>query len=465
MQPSRRADQDVVLYGYQSTGHEWLADQTAGMLADEMGLGKTVQAIRAADSLQLRNLLIVVPAVALYNWQAEVWRFSLFERNVQVIATGRDRVQPDATVVVVTHTLITKPAVRAQLVARTWDVVIVDEADAFKTATAQRTVALYGTGCCRAPGCVAAAADRVWTLTGTPAPNHAGELWTHLRALRPETITDPNTGRPYSYHAFLYRYCLVKATRYGPQVLGNNPRHVEELKARALRPFILRRMKRDVLPDLPPIAFDVTVLAPDHVPAEVTQLEAELGEELVAILETCEDEREVYRRLEKHEESMSRLRRWMGMLKVTPTIELLRHHFEQKPGAKVVLFAHHRDVIDRFMAEAKVVGWGAVKVDGSVGSKPKFDAVERFQNDPDCVLFVGQLQAASTAVTLTASSDVMFAEASWTPRDNQQAAARAHRISQTDPVRVQFLSLAGSIDEAVAGVLARKVRALRELYA
>jgi len=100
---------------------------------------------------------------------------------------------------------------------------------------------------------------------------------------------------------------------------------------------------------------------------------------------------------------------------------------------------------------------------GGTTEKDRVKAIDDFQTDPNVRLIAAQLTAASTAVTLTAASDVLFLEQSWTPAVNAQAAKRAHRIGQTRPVHVRTLVIANSIDEAVAETLARKTEMLSEL--
>ena len=118
------------------------------------------------------------------------------------------------------------------------------------------------------------------------------------------------------------------------------------------------------------------------------------------------------------------------------------------------MFAHHSDVID--LLETELADYNPAIIDGRTSQRDREEAVYRFQNDPTCRVFIGQLQAASTAITLTASSNVVFAEADWTPAINAQAAARAHRIGQPSAVVARFALLDGTLDALVMKILARK---------
>jgi SWI/SNF-related matrix-associated actin-dependent regulator 1 of chromatin subfamily A len=159
--------------------------------------------------------------------------------------------------------------------------------------------------------------------------------------------------------------------------------------------------------------------------------------------------------------ALARLRRLTGIAKAKATADLVRHELVCGALEKVVVFAHHSEVL-RTLASA-LARFGVVTVDGGTSPSRRQTAIDRFQIDPATRVFLGQITAASTAITLTAASHVVFAEASWVPGDNLQAAKRCHRIGQTRPVLARFISLAGSLDEAITEVLRRKTRLLAQL--
>jgi SWI/SNF-related matrix-associated actin-dependent regulator 1 of chromatin subfamily A len=112
---------------------------------------------------------------------------------------------------------------------------------------------------------------------------------------------------------------------------------------------------------------------------------------------------------------------------------------------KIVVFAHHAAVIDALMDGLK--DYLPVKLDGRIGAVEKQRAVDTFQNNKDCRVFVGQMQAAGVGITLTAASNVVFVESSWVSGDIAQAVDRCHRIGQKDSVLAQFLVIRGSLEE------------------
>jgi SNF2 family DNA or RNA helicase len=441
------------LYPHQATGRDWLASHKVGLLADEQGLGKTITAIVAADKIRASRVLVVSPTVVLWNWAAEFAAWSP-GRKCQVISTGKQRLDDDADVVVVTHGLLLRPFILDQLIRADWTVVIVDEAHAFKSRDAKRTRALYGS--------VIGAARACWILTGTPCPNHAGELWTHLDALAPGRIELDGGGRQLREHEFVDRFCHWRQTPYGRKVTGNRRDRLPELKKR-LDGFILRRLKKNELKDLPPIRFETVHLRPLKLPAALAALSGTLSGRVEEALAGAEDAADVFERL-KDSEDFTRFRRLCGMAKAEPVAELLEQELESGSLEKVVIFAWHGAVIEK-LAE-KLERFGCMTITGATPALERRQIVERFQM-PTVVshrrVLVANIIAGGVGITLTAASDVVFAEQSWTPGDNAQAADRCHRIGQTEKVRVRFVSLAGTIDEAVTATLRTKARMIREV--
>ena len=129
---------------------------------------------------------------------------------------------------------------------------------------------------------------------------------------------------------------------------------------------------------------------------------------------------------------------------------------------KVVIFAYHREVISQ-LAEGLSNNFGVVTLTGASTTKERQHAVDTFQKDPYTQIFIGQIQAAGTGITLTAASTVIFAEFTWTPSDLAQAIDRCHRIGQKDNVTAQFLTLAKSIDEKMLETNIKKKLIINEL--
>jgi SNF2 family DNA or RNA helicase len=462
-------------FSYQVQAILWLAQRRVAILALEMGLGKTGVAIRAADQLKLRKILVVCPAVALTNWAREFAAWQLIPRTVACVHQSKDR--PKADVIIVNYDKLSRNSV-ADLLDQPWDLVIFDEAHALKSPSAKRVKVAYGKLYCPLgdpdQGGIVSRAGYVWCLTATPIPNNLSEIWTHLRALAPQLLPTGPNGRPLNQWQFNERYCECRDTPFGVQIIGNKQSALPEIRA-MLAPFVLRRRKRDVLPDLPPIRFTTTIIEPDEIDPELKRLETHRDvEELARTLEAAKAAQELDGGLVSREERfdlletlanrpghIATLRRMTSLVKVDPALALLVDELESGALDKVIVFAVHRETLG--LLERGLTKFGPVMIHGGTSPTHRQRAIDSFQLEPSTRVFIGQIQACGTAINLTAASDVVFVEASWVPSDNAQAASRAHRIGTTSAVLVRFLALAGSVDELVQETLARKTAAIAEI--
>lgn len=420
------------LYPYQFVGAKFLAERRYAYLADDMGLGKTIQGVAACDLVGATNVLVICPAVARCNWVRECEAHQKITRPVAEVQGPKSTI-PSGGVVVISYDFAKK--FQERVVGRRWAVIILDEAQYLKTPSSARTRAILGPNTDGLFGLVGSA-SRVWALSGTPIPNNASELWSILNVFCKDRL--PRGG----FFGFCRRYCEGYTGDYGFVVTGL--KNGNELR-KIMRPFFIRRKKAGVLPELPPIRFE-TVTLESACDAKKILADVEVPDGLIAALDKGTLPKDL-------PGDVATLRRLTGLLKVLPAINLLAH--EMATGlSKVVVFAYHRDVITELMNGLKA--FGPVTVHGGVSRKNRQDAIDRFQTDPSCRVFVGQLTAAGTAITLTAASDVLLVECSWVPADNLQAAMRVHRIGQENSVLVRFVALAKSLDERITAVVRRK---------
>lgn len=422
------------LFQYQETGAQWLATVGRGLLADEPGLGKTAQAIAAAAAVGAMKRLVLCPASVVENWRRETKRF-----DFRGCEEGRWRVE-------------SYDMARGRnfefLIGIEYDLVICDEAHMLKTRDTKRTQAVFGKKCDGVGGLIEKA-KHVFLLTGTPMPGHPAELWPMLRAVMPDAIKGLKTGKPVAYWPFAMRYCKMERNYLGHDTIVGG-KNLPELRER-MKPFVLRRKKADVLKDLPPIRFDVLPLTGK---IDMKGLEAEY--EMIA--KALEDGGiEALKAIAPH---VATLRRLTGVAKVAPVIEWVKDQLDGGMG-KIVLFAQHREVVEALTMRVWPM---AARVWGDTPAKDRQAEVDRFQNDPECRIFIGQIQAAGTGITLTAASDLVFVESSWTPTDNIQAAMRINRIGQKNACMVRFATIAGSIDEQIQRACARKLEDIRALF-
>lgn len=435
------------LFPYQLAGAHWLAARTRALLADEMGLGKTCQAIYACDLIQAKTILVLCPAGARDNWVAEFARCSAITRSQTVLWTRASG--PAADLTICSYDYVATSDANSPCYAKRWEVVIFDEAQYLKNRTAKRT---------RHALALARAARHVFALSGTPAPNHAGELFPLLHFFGALGTLD--------YWSYLRRYCRVVDTVYGPQIHGSQ--RIPELRAR-MAPYILRRKKEDVMSELPPISFshvavaagpvDVSCYFKELIGTPRAQFEARLQRQQAAIdaVISCLGTGDGgLRALAPLQTTCSESRRVVGLQKVASVADLVARELTDRAYDKLVVFGIHRDVLQEL--RERLSAFKAAVIYGGTPPEKRTKHLYQFQTNPRARVLLANIQAAGTAINLTAAHQVAFIEASWVPAENAQAAMRCHRIGQTKPVTVRFFYLPGSSDERVQKVLCRKTR-------
>jgi SWI/SNF-related matrix-associated actin-dependent regulator 1 of chromatin subfamily A len=324
--------------------------------------------------------------------------------------------------------------------------IVLDEAHYLKNHDAKRTRLIYGPRCDGING-VVENVPKVVLLSGTPAPNNTAELWPHLRATYPQAIPDLERGRPMNLWQFRARYSVLEQTQYGERVIGS--KNTASLR-QACAPYFIRIRGADVLKDLPPIVWSTDPVAGEAPPLPRALQEAAglEGEQLLQWMQG-------------NDIALATVRRLFGMAKVAGSVEWIDYFLENNPDRSLVVFAHHRDVLlalaGRLQAHQPIV------VHGGTPLTHRAAAVEQFQARKGR-LWLGQMQASGTAITLTAASDVLFVEQDWTPSTMAQAAARTHRIGQTRPVMARVLYLDDSLDDAISEVLTRKAREIAQMF-
>jgi SWI/SNF-related matrix-associated actin-dependent regulator 1 of chromatin subfamily A len=436
---------------YQAEGAGFLADTStkAALLGDEPGLGKTRQAIAASDTIGARRILVLCYAIAKSHWQREFTELQAIRRKVQVLSSQRDLIAPEEhspdLVVIANYDLIQQSdqPLRRKLCAGHWDALILDEAHVLKNPDAKKTRYIYGKTLDGKTGLVSHA-ESVFVLTGTPMPNHAGELWTHFHALAPDLIPDPlRPNQPLSYLNYLQRYATIEATPWGNKITGS--KNLQDLNKR-LAPFMLRRRKKDVLRDLPPLDFVLYPLTLEAPPQYDHSLDNADDGQLEHIL--------------TKPGTLSTVRRVLGEAKALPAVTLAVSELEADPHTKLILFAHHLSVLDLMHQGFVNAGHKVAQIDGRTSATERDLNIDAFQHHPGYRVFLGQTTAAGTSITLHASSNVLIVEPSFVPKDNVQAASRAHRFGQKNSVLVRYLYVPDTLDERVIRILLRKTRAI-----
>jgi SNF2 family DNA or RNA helicase len=436
------------LYPFQNAGVEIILRNKSTLLSDEMGLGKTPMAIAACNHIKPKTVLIICPATLKREWLKAWRRWSTLCQCID-IAEGNN--WPDAKIVIINYDILKRHA--NNLYNRTWDVLICDEIHYAKNNQAQRTKAIFG-----GIGTPAIQAEKKIYLTGTPIQNRPIELYPIIHNLDP--LGWPNR---FSYAS---RYCAAKRGPFGWDFSGAS--HLDELQYKLRSTIMIRRLKKDVLTDLPPKTRQVIEIDANENRKKVLQAEKPIVNKLLKFLgfgnlddiKTTDYDR-VVEGLKSGKavdfEEMSTIRKETAIEKLPFVINHLREALEQ--NEKVVCFCHHKEVarqIREAFAECSVV------IVGDTTMADREAAVTAFQTDTKIRLFIGNIQAAGVGITLTAASYVVFAELDWVPGNVTQAEDRLHRIGQKENVLVHHIVLAGSLDATMAKIIVYKQKIIEE---
>lgn len=431
-----------------------MASQPATLLGDPVGAGKTVMVAGLINVTEPDKIIIVCPASLKINWQRELERWLVRKRRIEILSSSQPNGWSPAPsgIYIINYDILSRWPSLTQVA---WDLVVADEAHYCTNGKAKRTRALHGLR-----------GGRRILLTATPFANRPVELFPLLKYLSPQ--------RWNNWHDYVTRYCgghkvMIRVRGGGQRSVWkvDGASNLQEL-GRLLRATVLiRRKKEEILPELPPIVRQVIEL-PVGERQSIVERENQVHEQWEAArarlteLEAIGEQRDDSSYLDEVARlrdlvrvrftELAALRHETAVAKLPDVIEHSHILLAQEP--KIIIFAHHLDIIDQ-LAEA-MRPYGVVTLTGRDSATAKQRAVDAFQENRDVRVFIGQIRAAGVGLTLTASSTVVFAEMDWTDTAIEQAAGRAHRIGQTRSVLVQHLVLDGSIDAKMARKTAEK---------
>jgi SNF2 family DNA or RNA helicase len=314
-------------------------------------------------------------------------------------------------------------------------VLITDEAQLYKNNKAKRTRAIKMLG---------KNIPHIIALSGTPIVNRPIEMYNALKLIDPTIV--PN------FWEYAQRYCAARHNGYGWNFNGAS--NTEELHEKLTNTIMLRRLKKDVLSELPEKIHTM-------LPMEIDNRKEYTHAENNFIRWIRENQgKEAAERASNAETftQIEALKQLAAKGKIKQAIEWIENFLDT--NGKLVVFTTHKNTINILMEKFKEV---ATKVDGSVTGNARQEAVDKFQNDKTCCLFVGNIKAAGVGLTLTAASNVAFLELPWSPGEVERAADRVHRIGQKNAVNIYYLLASNTIDERIARMLDDKRKVLDQV--
>ena len=436
-----------------------------------MGSGKTAVTLLAATLIGAQRLLVIVPPVVSTNWVRELntWSSRYFESLapdqepakgksgdsgpwVRRVVAGRQLPDLDgfeAGALIVPDSLVKRDDVRDLIEDFAADTLIVDEAHRFRTWDSQRSMAVRAVARTLPVG-------RRFALTGTPMLAHPGEM-ANLLAITGQLETEFG-----SYGAFMGRY-----TRINPWGKVEPLRKKLPELGRRMDGLWVMKSKAELMPHLLGKTHDWRYLDID-----LKDYRAAFAEVIETIIERFGGEDELAgassAKLQDFIDAsglglISPMRRAAGLSKTTEAVEFVTQ-LHAEDDSPIVVFAHHTDVVATIADELEDAGLTVDVIDGVTSADIRGTIVDDFQDRRIDVL-VASIVAAGVGINLTASHRVVFAEQSYTPGENSQAADRADRNGQSELVEVTYLLAAGTVDEQVQNVLATKIDDLESLGA
>jgi SNF2 family DNA or RNA helicase len=417
----------AILRPYQRLGVNWLAFlRQAGLgalLADDMGLGKTLQTLCVLQG----HTLVVAPTSVLHHWADELRRFRP-DLRVSMYHGPQRALTAIADVTLTTYAILRLDA--DTLAQTTWDTVVLDEAQAIKNPDSQVARAAYGLR-----------ANFRLALTGTPVENRLDELWSQLHFL--------NRGLLGGRQAF--------QERYERPIAAGQPGVAAHLREK-LKPFVLRRRKREVAPELPPRT-DV-VLHCELSDSERVVYDTVRAATLANVVALLDAGGSVLAALE----ALLRLRQACchpGLLpgdtsSTSTKVTLLLEYLEEAvaDGHKALVFSQWTALLDRIEPHLRAAGMAFTRLDGT--TRDRASVVRTFQDEAGPPIMLVSLRAGGTGLNLTAADHIFLLDPWWNPAVEDQAADRAHRLGQTRPVLVYRLVAQDTVEERILALQERK---------
>ena len=425
-------DLTATLRNYQKTGIDWLCalrDASLGaLLADDMGLGKTLQALCGLRG----RTLVIAPTSVLHNWVDEIARFRPGLSYNVYHGPGR-RLDLKRDVTLTTYAILRIDA--DKLADEYWDTLILDEAQAIKNPDSKVTRAAY-----RLRG------DFRMTLSGTPVENRLDELWSQFHFINRGLL---GTRRDFE-------------ERYSKPIGAGDPKVALRLRDR-IRPFVLRRLKSEVAPELPPRT-DI-VLHTTLTESERNTYDAIRAAALDNVVTQLSSGSSVMRALEV----LLRLRQAACHSALVPgqtadsssKIDLLLEFLDEviAEGHKALVFSQWTSLLDLVQPHLDNIGIAYTRLDGT--TRDRASVVKNFQAPEGPPVLLASLKAGGLGINLTAADHVFILDPWWNPAAEDQAADRAHRIGQNRPVMVYRLVAEDTVEERILA-LQQKKRALSE---
>ena len=467
----------ITPFPYQIAGVEYMLPRPAVILADEMGLGKTGQALLVMNMRNPVEALIVCPSILKYNWLKEARKWMIGKITAYVYESKKIRYyegrvtnhNKNTILHIINYDILDK--FKDRLLGTPFNFFVADESHYIKNQDAKRTKIAQE---------LAKRAKWKIFITGTPIYNKPKDLYVALNLIDPAMFDN--------FFAFATRYCGARKVNVNNKSVMKyeGATNVDELNTILRASYMVRRMKKDVLKDLPEKIKDVIILNESDLDVLVQKekkavedskkneekLKAE-AEELKALAVTNKEFENLYkdkvktlREIKfKNFGELSRIRKEIAVKKVPYVIEFVKEILESSEDtqSKIVVFGHHKEVLYKIYEELKK--YNPVIITGEVSDGERQRAIMLFKEKNTTRVFIGSMGAAGTGVDGLQQNcnTIVFAELDWTPALVDQAESRLQRIGQKNTVWVYHIVANESIDSRIVKLMMEKEAVSKEI--
>ncbi|XP_033331223.2 SWI/SNF-related matrix-associated actin-dependent regulator of chromatin subfamily A-like protein 1 isoform X1 [Megalopta genalis] len=400
------------------------------LIADDMGLGKTIQALGIAHYFRTDwPLLIVVPSSVRYQWADAIYTFlpSVPAHYIYHFSNTKDFIDNNK-IVITSYDLLVRAIDTFE--CKSFGFVILDESHVLKSIKTARY---------KAAQCVASKAGHIILLSGTPALSRPIELYSQINLVMPNFM---------GYQEYGTRYCAGVKTAFGWDFSGSS--NMQELQLLLKRTCVIRRLKTEVLNELPSKKREVIILDADLIKDSTKEMK-----------EICKKlEHKGLNGIERHN-TLLQYYSESSSAKQKAICDYISKLFKDK--RKCLIFAHHQIILDAICEVADSMDIKYIRIDGKTNPEHRKYQVDKFQSRDDYLAAVLSITSANAGITLTAAQLVVFAELFWNPGVLCQAEDRVHRIGQDDNVLIQYLVAKQTADDYLWPLIQKKMNVLNEV--
>ena len=445
---------ETKLRDYQKIGYKWLKTlemyKFGGILADDMGLGKTLQIIALLKS-ETNNKnrvtsIVVCPSTLVLNWKAEIEKWCNSIKVLIIKGTAEERVEKinnyqDYDLIITSYDLLKRDIENYE--DKKFKYIIADEAQYIKNASTQNATSLKSLK-----------GETKFALTGTPIENSIAELWSIFDYIMP---------------GYLYNYNKFKK-KFEEPILKNEDKEALNRLKRLISPFVLRRVKKDVLTELP--EKNITIM----------KNEMETEQEKLYLSYLAQTKKEVAEELKDTGFQKSKFKILMLLTrlrqicchpslfienyrgssgKLKQCIDLVSDAIESEH--KILIFSSYTSMFEIIEKELSKLNIQYFKLVGDTPVSKRIEMVDEFNNNPSVKVFLISLKAGGTGLNLTSADVVIHYDPWWNVSSENQATDRAYRIGQKNSVQVYKLITSNSIEEKINKMQERKEKLSKDI--